>query len=60
MSTEVHFNLRIPAELKQIVSDAARINGRSINAEAQHRLEESFVSSKTKDNQTIMERTNFK
>lgn len=39
---EVQFNLRIPAELKEQVKEAAKLSGRSINAEAQYRLEESF------------------
>lgn len=39
---EVQFNLRIPAELKEQVKKAAKLSGRSINAEAQFRLEESF------------------
>lgn len=39
---EVQFNLRIPVELKEQVREAAKISGRSINAEAQYRLEESF------------------
>lgn len=43
MSNDVQFNLRIPAELKQQISDTAKVNGRSINAEAQLRLEESFT-----------------
>lgn len=42
MSNDVQFNLRIPAELKQLIADSAKANSRSINAEAQLRLEESF------------------
>ena len=39
---DVQFNLRIPEELKDKVRDAAKESGRSINAEAQYRLEQSF------------------
>ena len=39
MSKNVQFNLRIPAELKALISEAAQVSGRSINAEAQYRLE---------------------
>ncbi|WP_296404220.1 Arc family DNA-binding protein [Psychrobacter sp.] len=42
MSRNVQFNLRIPSELKALVSEAAKASGRSINAEAQYRLEASF------------------
>ncbi|GAA5559894.1 hypothetical protein Asch03_02091 [Acinetobacter schindleri] len=42
MSTEVQFNLRIPAALKEKIADAAKSNSRSINAEAQLRLEDSL------------------
>ncbi|HEE5436357.1 TPA: Arc family DNA-binding protein [Acinetobacter baumannii] len=41
--TDPQFNLRVPQELKQQVEDAAKESGRSINAEAVHRLEESFL-----------------
>lgn len=44
MSKNVQFNLRIPAELKALISEAAQVSGRSINAEAQYRLEASFKS----------------
>ncbi|OUY06987.1 Arc family DNA-binding protein [Acinetobacter populi] len=37
------FNLRVPVELKQKVEEAAKESGRSINAEAVYRLEESFI-----------------
>lgn len=43
MSEDVQFNLRIPSELKQQIVDAAKRNSRSINAEAQLRLERTFV-----------------
>ena len=46
MSDEVQFNLRIPAELKLRIAEAAKTNSRSINAEAQLRLEQSFDSAK--------------
>ena len=42
MSEDVQFNLRIPSELKQQIVDAAKRNSRSINAEAQLRLERTF------------------
>lgn len=42
MSEDVQFNLRIPAELKQQIVEAAKKNSRSINAEAQLRLERTF------------------
>ncbi len=42
MSSDVQFNLRIPSELKEKVKRAAEQSGRSINAEAQYRLEQSF------------------
>lgn len=45
MSSEVQFNLRIPSELKEKVKRAAETSGRSINSEAQYRLEKSFESS---------------
>ena len=40
MSEDVQFNLRIPAELKLRIAEAAKTNSRSINAEAQLRLEQ--------------------
>ncbi|EXE14535.1 arc-like DNA binding domain protein [Acinetobacter sp. 983759] len=40
--TDPQFNLRVPQELKQQVEDAAKESGRSINAEAVFRLEQSF------------------
>lgn len=39
----VQFNLRVPEELKKQVNEAAKTSGRSINAEAAYRLEQSFV-----------------
>jgi len=42
--TDPQFNLRVPQELKQQVENAARESGRSINAEAVFRLEQSFKS----------------
>lgn len=42
MSSEVQFNLRIPAELKLKINIAATANNRSINSEAEKRLSESF------------------
>ncbi|WP_180035596.1 MULTISPECIES: Arc family DNA-binding protein [unclassified Acinetobacter] len=42
MSEDVQFNLRIPSELKQQIVDAAKQNSRSINAEAQLRLQRTF------------------
>lgn len=43
---DVQFNLRIPEELKERIKEAANTNSRSINAEAQLRLEESFSDKK--------------
>lgn len=40
--TDPQFNLRVPIELKQQVENAAKESGRSINAEAVFRLEQSF------------------
>ncbi|USA54581.1 Arc family DNA-binding protein [Acinetobacter sp. C32I] len=40
---DIQFNLRIPAELKEHIAEAAKENNRSLNAEAQSRLEESFI-----------------
>ena len=40
--TDPQFNLRVPAELKQQVEEAAKLSGRSINAEAVYRLEQTF------------------
>ncbi|PSE95849.1 toxin-antitoxin system HicB family antitoxin [Acinetobacter nosocomialis] len=39
---DVQFNLRIPENLKEKIKQAATESGRSINAEAQYRLEQSF------------------
>lgn len=44
--TDPQFNLRVPQELKQLVEDAAKKSGRSINAEAVFRLEQSFTQDK--------------
>lgn len=44
MSKNVQFNLRVPNELKALISEASKSSGRSINAEAQYRLEQSFES----------------
>lgn len=40
--TDPQFNLRVPVDLKQQVENAAKKSGRSINAEAVFRLEQSF------------------
>ena len=42
---DIQFNLRIPEELKEKIKESAIENGRSINAEAQYRLEQSFTNS---------------
>lgn len=42
----VQFNLRVPEELKKKVDEASQISGRSINAEAAYRLEQSFIEEK--------------
>lgn len=49
MADDVQFNLRIPAILKDRVKDAAKESGRSINGEAQYRLEQSFENHNNKD-----------
>ena len=38
----IQFNLRVPEELKQKIDEASAESGRSINAEATYRLEQSF------------------
>lgn len=38
----IQFNLRVPEELKLKIEEASKNSGRSINAEATFRLEESF------------------
>lgn len=45
----VQFNLRIPEELKQKIDEASKKSGRSINAEATYRLEQSFNQALTQD-----------
>lgn len=45
----VQFNLRIPEELKNKVDEASKQSGRSINAEATYRLEQSFNQTLTQD-----------
>ena len=42
--TTVQFNLRVPEALKLKVDEASRESGRSINAEAIYRLEQSFAT----------------
>ncbi|MBF7685971.1 Arc family DNA-binding protein [Acinetobacter sp. B10A] len=39
---DIQFNLRIPSELKEQIMLSAKHNNRSINSEAQSRLEQSF------------------
>lgn len=57
MSKDVQFNLRIPAELKGKIENAAKTNNRSINAEAMNRLEQSFI--KPLIIETISESSNY-
>lgn len=38
------FGLRMQPELKQVIEDSARANGRSLNAEIVHRLEQSILT----------------
>ncbi|EOQ68836.1 MULTISPECIES: Arc family DNA-binding protein [Acinetobacter calcoaceticus/baumannii complex] len=45
---DIQFNLRIPEELKEKIKEAAIDSGRSINAEAQTRLEQTFFDEKSK------------
>lgn len=42
MREDVQFNLRIPLTLKEKVKAATEISKRSINSEAEYRLEKSF------------------
>ncbi|MEB8381431.1 Arc family DNA-binding protein [Acinetobacter junii] len=49
MMADIQFNLRIPEELKDKIKEAATDNGRSINAEAQYRLEQSFSDNHEKE-----------
>ncbi|QHH95413.1 Arc family DNA-binding protein [Acinetobacter gyllenbergii] len=54
---DIQFNLRIPAELKDRIAEAAKENNRSINAEAQSRLEQSFDTANTViSNQSLAEK----
>ena len=41
--SNIQFNLRVPQELKDKIEEASKKSGRSINAEAAFRLEESFA-----------------
>ena len=59
MSKNVQFNLRIPAELKALISEAAQVSGRSINAEAQYRLEASFKSNEGSYNEALTRLKDF-
>lgn len=43
----VQFNLRVPEELKQKIDKSSQESGRSINAEATYRLEQSFAQELT-------------
>lgn len=51
MSSDVQFNLRIPSELKEKVKRAAETSGRSINSEAQYRLEQSFEKTQSQESE---------
>lgn len=42
----IQFNLRVPEELKNKIEEASAESGRSINAEATYRLEQSFAQEK--------------
>lgn len=52
--SDPQFNLRVPVELKQKVEDAAKESGRSINAEAVYRLEQSFEISHSSTEETSL------
>lgn len=41
--SNIQFNLRVPQELKDRIIEAAKISGRSINAEAAYRLEKGLL-----------------
>ncbi|WP_081827833.1 Arc family DNA-binding protein [Kozakia baliensis] len=40
--TDPHFKMRLSPELKERIAEAAKKNGRSMNAEVVHRLQNSF------------------
>ena len=40
--TDPQFNVRMPADLKEKIEDAAKKNGRSMNAEIVYRLQRTF------------------
>jgi len=44
MSQKAQLNIKIPVELKELISETSKENGRSINSEVQIRLEKSFES----------------
>lgn len=46
----IQFNLRVPEELKSKIDEASAISGRSINAEATYRLEQSFSQTQMPSN----------
>jgi len=49
--SDQQFPLRLPPELKEKLENAAKESGRSKNAEAVYRLEESFNKSKSQDDE---------
>ncbi|QUY51889.1 Arc family DNA-binding protein [Psychrobacter pacificensis] len=59
MTKNVQFNLRIPTELKERIAVASQASGRSINAEAQYRLEKSFNSQNGSYKEAIVELREF-
>ena len=42
--TDPQFNVRMPADLKEKIEEAAKKNGRSMNAEIVYRLQQSLVA----------------
>lgn len=44
MSQKAQLNIKIPVELKKLISEMSKENGRSLNSEVQIRLEKSFES----------------
>lgn len=50
----IQFNLRVPEELKSKIDEASQNSGRSINAEATYRLEQSFEQNSNETGQLAL------
>ena len=57
---EPQFNLRLSAELKSMIDDAAKENNRSINSEIVYRLQQSFEASNQQGNVDVFNGMQFK